>query len=367
MKAVFRADSSELIGTGHVMRCLTLAQRLRANGATVAFVCRDFEQGGALQAKSSDLDVFELPFLASDAVHAKSLRGYNKWLAVDWERDARETIGAIRQFGRPDWLIVDHYAIDSKWEAMVRPYVGRILAIDDISNRSHECDLLLDHNYGHDDKRYNTFVPARCKQLLGTKYALLRDEFWEARKNLRARQGYIERVLVFYGGADSNNDTCKAMKALSELEKLTPQVDVVVGTANGRKNEIVRLAKKMTRVNIHIDVNRMSNLMASADLCLGAAGTTSWERCCMGLPTLMTAVADNQISIAEAIDKAGAGIFLGQSKDVTDATIILALRDLAISPRGLIGMSQCALALVDGIGTQRVMNELLGTVEAVSA
>jgi UDP-2,4-diacetamido-2,4,6-trideoxy-beta-L-altropyranose hydrolase len=367
MKVVFRTDSSELIGTGHVMRCLTLAERLRADGAAASFVCRDFSQGGEMQIKSRGFDVYSLPFLSSDSIHAESLRGYDKWLAVDWERDARETIQALRHIDHPDWLVVDHYALDEKWESTVRPYAERLLAIDDIANRIHDCNVLLDHNYGHTDNRYDVLVSPKCKKLLGSRYALLRDEFVEARRLLQPREGYIEQILIFYGGADPKNDTIKALKAVGSLDKLAPRVDVVVGTANKHKDEIVSIASGMSRVTIHMDVARMSDLMTGADVCLGAAGTTSWERCCLGLPTLMTAVAENQISIAEAIDQAGAGSYLGESAIVTQSLIKGAIEDLAISPRGLTGMSQCAMSLVDGLGVQRVYEIMTETREAISA
>lgn len=348
------------------MRCLTLAERLHADGASVAFVCRDFEQGGELMAKTREFDVFALPYLESDSIHAESLRGYDKWLAVDWERDARETIQAIRQFGRPDWLVVDHYALDRKWENTIRPYVERIMAIDDLANRPHVCDALLDHNYGHADDRYDRHLPPKCRKLLGSKYALLRHEFVDARQRLRSRHAYIERILIFYGGADARNDTSKALRAIALLDKLTPQVDVVVGTANRHRDEIVNLVSEMSGVTVHTDVRQMSDLMNSADLCLGAAGTTSWERCCLGLPTLMTAVAENQVSIAEAIDRAGAGKYLGNSDSVSESVIKESIEDLAISPRGLMGMSQCAMSLVDGLGTQRVCEIMSGSREVAS-
>ena len=330
----------------------------------VTFICRAFDDSAGQMVRRAGFEVESLPFSNDDTQAGRDLTGYCRWLGVEPDRDANETIRAMKAIDAVDWLIVDHYALDHFWESKMRPHVGKILAIDDIANRAHDCDVLVDQNHGHEDGRYTGLIPAQCQALVGAKYALLRDEFYRARQSSPERSGYIERILVFYGGVDSTNETCKAVSALAALDKLEPIVEAVIGAANRQTEEIAERVATLPNARVHTRVERMSELMITADLCLGAAGTTSWERCCLGLPTVMTAVAENQISIARAIDQAGAGAYLGTPELVTAEMLTETIEQLAISPRSLMGLSMCAKTLVDGLGAQRVAGVMLGAREA---
>jgi UDP-2,4-diacetamido-2,4,6-trideoxy-beta-L-altropyranose hydrolase len=364
MKVFIRTDASTVIGTGHVMRCLTLAERLRQQDANVTFICRALDGGAEEMICRFGFPRVSLPFSDVDQREAEQMTGYDRWLAVDWERDARETLQVLEKNGPADWLVVDHYALDERWENSLRPFAGKLLVIDDIANRSHACDILLDQNHGHDDRRYDSLVDPDCRQLLGTGFALLRNEFYVTRQTQPLRTGDIRRVLVFYGGVDATNETGKAVRALLSSPKSRLAIDVVIGAANCHCEDIRALAASHDRVRVHSSVERMSELMARADLCLGAAGTTSWERCCLGLPAVITAVAENQISIGQAIDQSGAGKFLGISGSITEQMIIETIEHLTADPPTVKKMSQRALELVDGLGAQRVVENMLVAREA---
>ena len=225
-------------------------------------------------------------------------------------------------------LIVDSYALDEQWELMLRPYCGEIMVIDDLANRKHDCDILLDQNfYFNKDVRYAGLVPEHCKMLLGPEHALLREEFYEAKKHLRKRDGNIKNILVFYGGSDLTNETEKAIKALVQLhdEGYNFTADVITGVSNSRREKIKNLCSKYHFFHYDCQVSNMAEFMNKADLMLGAGGSTTWERLYMELPTLVTAVAENQIQGCRDCSQAGLIDYLGESEKVTVDVIVNAL------------------------------------------
>ncbi|KHM52664.1 polysaccharide biosynthesis protein [Anaerovibrio lipolyticus] len=326
MEIAVRVDSSSLIGSGHVMRCLTLAQRYRNEGHNVTFVCRDLE--GNL-ADLVNKQGFQLHMLSA-ALEDDTLTGYAKWLTVTQERDAAETIALMQKMGRVGRIVVDSYAIDETWEKLVRPYTNEIFVIDDLANRKHDCDILLDQNfYLNKDDRYKGLVPVHCKLLLGPEHALLREEFYQAKEKMKPRDGKLHNILVFYGGADATNETSKAIEALSLLksngELQNVNITVVVGGSNLRNESISNHCLKEDFKYL-CQVNNMAELMAEADLMLGAGGTTTWERCFLSLPAIVTAVAENQFHICDDCATAGIIHYLGQWNKVTIYDICEAVR-----------------------------------------
>ncbi len=301
MKITIRTDSSTVIGTGHLMRCLALAERMRQDGAEVEFICRDLPGNmTALVGQSG----FKLHLLSYVNVPCYS-KGYASWLGVRWFTDAYDT-SDILSAGKPDTLIVDHYSLDARWEERQRPFAGHIFVIDDLANRHHDCDLFLDQNlHKNPEERYEMLLSENCAKLFGPSYALLRPEFAEARRNIRLRDGQVKRILVFFGGSDPGNETGKALEAISGFNRRDITVEVVVGSANLHLKEIQKQCASIPGANLYRQVNNMAEFLAQADLSLGAGGTTTWERCSVGLPSIIISVAENQVSIAKACHEAG--------------------------------------------------------------
>ena len=331
MLAVIRADASTSIGSGHVMRCLTLAHRLKKEkNAKVVFVMRDLPGNLIDVVEKQGFAVLKLP----PANHKYSLNGYGLWLTVPMEVDAQQNIEILQHYLQEydcdvaDRLIVDSYALDEQWELMLRPYCKEIMVIDDLANRRHECDILLDQNfYLNKDVRYAGLVPEHCKMLLGPEHALLREEFHEAKKHLRKRDGNIKNILVFYGGSDLTNETEKAIKALVQLhdEGYNFTADIITGVSNSRREKIKKLCSKYRFLQYYCQVSNMAEFMNKADLMLGAGGSTTWERLYMELPALVTAVAENQIQGCEDCSQAGLIDYIGESEKVTVDVIVNAL------------------------------------------
>jgi len=337
MSIVFRTDASIDIGTGHVMRCLTLSGELGGRGATASFICRK-EHGNLIE-----------------YIEKKGYRVYPLPANIDILTDRDLTQKIFQEQQKPtDWLIIDHYGIDASWESSLRKFVKKIMVIDDLADRRHDCDILLDQNYGRKGSRYNGLIPEHCIQLLGPEYALLRPQFREARENLRERGDGVKKILVFMGGADPADETGKVLQALKMLNRDDVAVDVLIGASNPFKNEIKTMAKQMPNTACYFNVSNMAELMASADIGIGASGTSSWERCCIGLPSIVMILADNQKEIAEELEKEGAVVNLGWHEDVTEMDIRDAVENLLTDSDKRKKMSLNSMELVDGKGVGRV-------------
>ncbi len=358
LKVAIRADASVQMGSGHVMRCLTLADALRERGAEVAFISREHPGNLFSLIEASGHLLLRLP----EPTSAPNTRlAHAAWLGTTQTEDAQQTAAALRQFGDPDWLIVDHYAIDAEWETMLRPLVGRIMVIDDLADRHHDCDLLLDQNLQSQtgQPRYEGLLPPAAIKLIGPRYALLRAEFRKARGNLRVRDGVVRNILVFFGGSDPTNETGKALFALRQLDMPEINIHVVVGGLNAHKDEIRTLCMQITNAKMYHQVDNMADLMASSDLALGAAGGSTWERCCVGLPSIVWSIAENQNSIAQCAAEAGVCITLGNKKNVSPEVILNALGNLKNDADKQKEIIDKSLDLVDGNGVFRVLVSIL--------
>jgi len=351
----FRVDASLQIGSGHVMRCLTLADELKHRGANVIFICREHPGHLTSMIENKGYKVELLPRTEIEYISSAKDVAHAAWLGVPLHQDADDTITALKRT-KPNWLIVDHYAIDNRWETKLRPYVGKIMVIDDLADRPHDCDLLLDQNlYQKLETRYDNMVPQSCHNLLGPKYALLRSEFASARKKLRQRDGHVRRLLVFFGGVDPTNETEKTLQALIGNIDHQIEVDVVVGSGNIHKEQIQDLCSAQNGFIFHCQVDNMAELMAAADLAIGAGGTATWERCALGLPAIVISVADNQINIAYSADKAGVVSYLGESSNVKVSELTNKIVSTLSSTNSISCMSIKALNLVDCNGVMRVV------------
>jgi len=357
MKIVFRTDSSLTIGSGHLMRCITLGDELRRRGAEVSFICRDHFGNLIYLLEEKGFPV--VPLNGETEGHRLDDTVHSSWLGVSWEADAAQTIAVLNK-NKPDWLIVDHYAIDKLWEKKLRPYAEKIMVIDDLADRHHDCDLLLDQNmYYEMETRYDKLVPNACKKLVGPKYALLRPEFAIARKSLRQRDGQVKRVLVFFGGVDQFNETEKALNALVKMDNRQFDVDVVVGSANPNKLQIQIICATHAGFNYHCQIDYLARLMADADLAIGAGGVATWERCAVGLPSIVIAVANNQKELAKTGALHGLLFYLGEANNASSDRLLHVLKFCQYSYDTLRFYSDNCLSAVDGKGTKRVVNYLL--------
>ncbi len=363
MNITFRTDASLQIGTGHVMRCLTLADALRASGAQCHFICREHPGNLITQIRQRGFTVSVLPAIAetfiSDKLASETQSDYAAWLGIDWAADAAQTKACVGTMA-VDWLIVDHYAIDAGWEETLRPLCRKLMVIDDLVDRPHDCDLLIDQNLGRDASHYSQLVPKDCTVLAGPHYALLRPEFAALRnESLRRRDTpQLKHLLITMGGVDQADATGKVLEILQDCQlPADMRITVVMGTHAPWLERVQLLAKHMPRpTEVKVNVNDMAQLMTESDLAIGAAGSTSWERCCLGLPSLIVVLAENQRDVAAALEQSGSV----KSLDSVNA-IPLALQPMLISlasTDALSQLSQKSCLITDGQGVNRVRKAL---------
>ncbi|WP_273426603.1 UDP-2,4-diacetamido-2,4,6-trideoxy-beta-L-altropyranose hydrolase [Marinobacter sp.] len=361
MNVVFRADASVQIGTGHVMRCLTLAEALRRSGHQCRFLCSDFPGHLSRQISEKGFAVETFPRPSGDAAVGASEEdnAYAKWLGISWQEDASQT---RRSCGgnEADWIVVDHYALDARWEKRVSSVAGKVMVIDDLANRPHVANILLDQNLGQSEGDYDQLVSANCKRLVGPEYALLRPEFHRLRtKSLERRcEPELLRILVSMGGTDTPNATGSVLASL-ESSSLPSELrlDVVMGATAPWLNDIQTVAKT-SRFNVTVSTNvqDMGERMCLADLSIGAAGSTSWERCVLGLPSIVVSQAQNQSGILQALSAAGAATKLDFPID--EAELASLVVDFYRNPEKLASMARNASLLCDGMGVERVIRWL---------
>jgi len=302
------------------MRCLTLADTLKAGGALCHFICRKHVGNLIDQIRERGYQVSVLPLDHDDIVLASpssvaQLR-YAPWLGVDWTVDAAQTKVAIGAMP-VDWLVVDHYAIDQNWERIVRPLCRKLMVIDDLADRPHDCDLLLDQNLGRKVDDYSHLTSDACTIFAGPSYALIRNEFWQRRHTERIRNKSVKNLLVFFGGIDVDNYTSRALKILSDKEFRGMDVDVVIGAQHLFAEQIKSICKKF-KFQCHVQTKHMAELMQKADLYIGAGGGAILERILMKLPSVAIAVADNQIEPLKFLGQTGSSIYLGPGHLLSD-------------------------------------------------
>lgn len=371
MKIAFRTDASLQMGSGHVMRCLTLADALKARGADCRFICRE-HPGHLLEViRQRGYEVTRLvatvqPVSATTKIKVNESPSPQKepahtaWLGSTWQADAQET-GAVLIGFQPDWLVVDHYALDHRWEDALAPHYRQLLVIDDLADRPHRCNLLLDQNLGRKPQDYATLVPVNCQLLIGPQFALLRPEFSALRPyslQRREAQPTLRQLLISMGGVDQPDATGQILQALKTCTLPSDcHITVVMGrTAPWLKNVRQLAAEMPWPTEVVVNVSDMGSRMADSDLAIGAAGGTSWERCCLGLPTLIVVLAENQHSGAQALEAAQAARLIGDVSDIAKQ-LPQAITEMIDADRQS-RMSLAARVICEGKGVEKTLSSI---------
>jgi UDP-2,4-diacetamido-2,4,6-trideoxy-beta-L-altropyranose hydrolase len=289
MNIFFRVDSSNIIGTGHLIRCLKLAKYF--NNHNIFFICKNFQGNLNRKINESGFKLFELKINNDNSI----LNNSNTWLGENYKNDANKTITILNKY-KADILIVDNYAIDFKWEELLKPHVKKMLVIDDFVERKHNCEYIL-NGIEEDEDKYNKLCNKDCKLLLGPKYFIISKEFFELSPK-KTFNDLIKRIFVFISGSDIDNYTYKIMKHLEgKFENI--QFDILVGASNINKNLIKKMCDKNSNYNYYYNINNVYYIMFKADLCIGSLGQNFIERMIFGIPSIVFTIADNQLGFLE--------------------------------------------------------------------
>lgn len=354
MLILFRVDASIDIGAGHVMRCLSLANALKKTGNECRFICAN-QKGNLIELiQANGYFVHQLT-----EVRRNGDFGFSKTSGLpklDEKFDALQALTAIGHT-KADWLVVDHYQLGGEWESLMRSVSRHMMVIDDLADRSHDCDVLLDQTFGRESSDYDKLTPLHCEALCGSQYALLRPEFAEARAMSLARRQTAEmkRILIAMGGVDKDNMTALILKSV-QAAKLPHdcKITVLMGTAAPWIDDVVSVAASShLETEVMVGIADVAAVMSQCDLAIGAPGTSSWERCCLGLPSILVVIASNQTKVAAELNAVGAACMIDRKK--IELSLVSQINRFVSEPKALADMSQNASRLVDGLGVQRVI------------
>lgn len=362
MNIVFRVDASIQMGTGHVMRCLTLADALKNQGAECYFICREHPGNliGLITQRGYHVDA--LPYM--DLSQEDKLQNHNadlahaSWLGATQKADASLCI-PIMEVLKPDWLIVDHYALDARWEKVLRPYCKKVMVIDDLADRQHDCDILIDQNYlPLYEQRYDHLVPVTTKKLLGPSFILLRDEFSALRKKILKRTPSAEAYfLINFGGVGNYFLLSKVIEAINIFQQ--ESFFIVTGKLEAHQFLELRKAISYSKVKIVETTVNIANLMSQSQYAIGACGSSVWERFCLGLNSGLIEMAENQTPLLNYLTKMNLIDNLGNVNSLTTDDILKLLQNLDLTDVKYSHRKTAIMSLIDGKGTQRVVEMIL--------
>lgn len=353
-KVVFRVDAASHIGTGHLQRCLTLAHEFFSDGWQITFAMINFDKNIC---DLVDQHGFKLLLLSKGNSQIDS-SDEKSWLSREQIEDAYEFCDCINGENY-DLCIIDHYSIDYIWQDYVHKTIPCLVMIDDLANRTHRCEILLDQNFFPDHlTRYDKLIDSStCIPLLGPTYALLRKEFSLLREqridSVECSNNSVPTILCNFGGIGNFN----ILKILLEVARDISLYNFIIITGkliDKEFEELLQISNCCENVSLLMATNNMAELMCKADFCLGASGSTVWERFCLGLNSALIAVADNQKSLLVFLNKKDLIDNLGLIQDVSSNTLRRYFQNLNFRDNLYITRREKIMSLVDGQGAQRV-------------
>lgn len=363
MKFVFRVDASAEMGGGHLYRCMNLAASLRASGLCECFfLMREHHAGFIESVKLAGFEVITLPLEFKPRYFDGD---YTQWVGGDVKTEIEAMLDLLSEkgFRKTDWVVTDHYGLDRSYEVGVKAYGLNVAVIDDLANRSHQCDLLVDQTCGRYVSDYKGLVNENALICVGQEYCLLRPEFILCRTEALERRkvfSTIKNILVNFGSTDPTNITANVLTNIKDYcVKESIVLNVVLGASAPHLKEVGEVVGEFPGATLHVEVSNMAELMKSADIAIGAAGSTTWERCCMGLPTVLVKTAENQSEVVSRM--LDLGVVFYHDLSVSNQTGLLLDAFAAVS-NDYQNLSKRAARLVDGKGLERIKNILLGEV-----
>ncbi|MCH9769451.1 MAG: UDP-2,4-diacetamido-2,4,6-trideoxy-beta-L-altropyranose hydrolase [Gammaproteobacteria bacterium] len=363
MKVVIRVDSSFDIGSGHVMRCLTLAEALKARGDKVIFISRLLCGNMVELIKQKGFEVITLPLCVDKCEQIKHKDSiYEQWLGEGHDIEVNQVKTKLQKIENIDVLIVDHYSLDIRWQNQIKHYVNKLVVIDDLANRKHNCEILIDHNYYKNSKnRYNGLVSQGCKVLCGAEYALLSPGVISARRrrasNYQLPQREAFSCLVFMGGVDAGRYSGRITDILAGLSSIL-SIILVVGMNNKESKYLIKKFDASEKVVVEVSPKNYYELLARIDFVVGAGGVSVLERLCIGVPSFVYKIADNQGDICASIDDSDAGVYLGDLRTESDLGKSINKINLSLNSKVLDKMSKYGKIYVDEYGVERVIKKI---------
>ncbi len=347
MKIFFRVDASNVIGTGHLIRCLNLANAFKESLLETKFIIRQCPKFYEKLLYQNNIKIIRLNKLNESEVENISA-DHNSWLGVTERDDAREVISKIEE---PDLLIVDHYSLGDEWESLIKLKFSsvKLVVIDDLE-RKHNADLIIDSTFM---RSKNEYIKSANYLLIGSEFAMLRDGFSKLHlkaKTAKSKTNY-HKLIVNFGGYDEKGLTLSVLKSLKQRSQQI-KTTVIIDKNNSSFDQIVNFINENSSwINLNEFVNDIENLMCLHTIAIGAAGSSAWERACLGIPSILIQTADNQKDVIKNLQSVGAIYQL----DASEINNILNLKlDMLLS--NFTKMKSINLSICDGRGCKRILN-----------
>ena len=340
MNFFIRCDGSYKIGSGHIARCLNLAKVLIKNKHTVYFI-------------SNEINKNFKNFILKNKIKLIFLKK-----SFNQVEDAKKTITKIKKFYKDkDWVIVDNYKLGFLWEKKVNHYCKKIFVIDDLENKKHQCSLFLNQNLFKKKINMNNFLKKKPKLLIGPKYALLDENFNKLRRKIKLRKK-IKNIMLFFGASDKKNMTDKCTNILLDIIPKNVKLNLVIGGTNENRKKINENYHHNKKINIYFNLPNLAKIMKKADVFIGSGGVTTWERCCLRLPSIVISTAKNQESHSRYLSDKNAIKYLGNQKKLNESQIKREFMNL-FKGNSLKKLSINSSKITDGLGCIRVYKEIL--------
>jgi len=355
---IIRLDSGPGIGSGHLSRCINLARELVEDEYKIYFLMGAITNSARRVCAKSGFECLLLDGNTPRSVGQAPL--HNSVSSEQQIDDADRTLRFASEL-RPEWLIVDHYGLGDVWEQRIRSAGIRLCVIDDLARR-HDCNVLVDSAYdgeGQMSARYKCLVPEDCRLFLGPQFALLGREYSQRPTQPGPSQNFAQRAFLYFGAVDSTNQTMKAIDALGQIDLTHILLDVVIGSDNPWRDDIVALCKVRGNTAIHENLSSLLPLMRRADFAVGAGGVNLWERIATGLPSVVIATAENQIYLTEKLSADNYIVTIREGVNATKTQLENTILELVSEPSRLANLRERCRTLIDGKGARRIARVLL--------
>lgn len=356
-----RCDANPQIGLGHFMRCFALAEHMHHKGYQAFFFMLNPHEFCIKKVLEIDAEILELNEKPLTFINSVTYQ-HSDWLSHSEISDANQCLFKMKLLvedigSKPEFLVVDHYAIGAPWERILST-VAKIIAFDDLNDRKHECHTLVDQTYGKNSESYNGLIGKKTKILLGLQYAILRKEFLRERRSLSRKFNGIKTILITLGGVDKRNYTSIIIDSVLNYQaRVLTEFNIVVVVSSLNPNIKMLKEYQVTYEYIEILVNpqNIAQLMVSSDFCFGAVGSTTWERFALSLPSALCVMAENQVLASNILEKKGLvrliNIVDGNiSKEIAESLDFFSVRENY--DENIMRISE----LVDCLGLERIVN-----------
>lgn len=353
---IFRVDSSNLIGSGHFMRCFNLALKMKEFKTT--FICRHIHSNQKKTLKNQKINL-----LLNKTKGKKTFEDfYLNWLGVTEQIDAKDTIKNIKVL-KNVILVVDSYSLSKTWLDILKPFVIKTIVIDDLANRKLNCDALIDHNYFKNyEHRYQNLVNSNCKTLLGPKFSLISDDLIKFKKK-ELYFSKLESILIYFGSSDNYNLTLFTLETLLESRYKKLIFKVILRKDHENFIKIQNLSNQFKNIELFSFTNNIGYFFKKCDLAIGAGGTTTWERILIGIPSLIITVAENQKEFVEDLDEDKIIYHLGNFLTLKNDDIINKIDFIVGNKVEVIKNLKRGQNLLDGKGLSRVKRCIINLLE----